>query len=648
MTASPQASMKARPRRSIRRASGGRPSVPPARPAASRGAELLRAYGSAALVPALALGFIAAGAVLARAADGKDAARAWALGLVLTGAPVVWRTAGGMLRGRFAADVVAMLAVVTAVALRQPLAGLVIVLMQTGGEALERYARGRASEAVRELEAAAPRVAHRIVGDAIEDVDADGVEAGDLLLVRPGELVPCDGVVEAGSSHLDASRLTGEPVPVRASPGTPVMSGSANQEGALRIRASAPAREGRYARIVELVRAAQESRAPIQRLADRYAVWFTPVTLAVCALAWGASGDPLRALAVLVVATPCPLILATPVAIIGGINRAARRQVVVRQGGALEQLAQVRVAVLDKTGTLTIGLPQVAGVTAAPGVEADEALRLAAAVEQGSGHLLARTLVAAARERGMALPPADHVVEAAGRGVRGRVEGRAVAVGSLRYVAEVAPDSAGELRTLDAPSGGLRAFVAVDGRAAARVDYADRIREGVGRLFGELRALGVGRLVMVSGDHADRAGEVATALGVDEAHAELLPEQKVDVVRRLVDGGAKVVMLGDGTNDAPALAAATVGVALAGHGGGISAEAADVVILADDPARLADAVRIGRRTLRIARQSIRAGLGLSAAAMCFAAAGLIAPTAGALLQELIDVAVILNALRASR
>ena len=615
---------------------------------AGRAAEARHARWMGALLPGAALLFIAGGALLGVWLGAVQRARAWEIGLVLTGAPVVWHTVRGMLRGHFAADVVAMLAVVTAVALDQPLAGLVIVLMQTGGEGLERYARGRASDAVRALEAAAPREAHRVVGTEIEEIDADGVEAGDLVLVRPGELVPCDGVVEEGRSHLDASRLTGEPVPVSASPGTHVMSGSANQEGPLRVRASAPAREGRYARIVELVRAAQESKAPIQRLADRYAVWFTPLTLVVCAVAWAASGDPLRALAVLVVATPCPLILATPVAIIGGINRAARRQVIVRQGGALEQLASVRVAVFDKTGTLTIGMPEVAGVTAAPGMDADRALRLAAAVEQGSGHLLARTLVTAAKGRGMEIPPATDVVETAGRGVLGRADGHAVAVGSLRFVSTAAPDAAASLRVLDASAGGLRAFVAIDGRAAARVDYADRIRDGIGRFFAELHALGVARLVMVSGDHADRTGEVAAAVGIDELHAELLPEEKVAIVRELVEAGARVVMVGDGTNDAPALAAATVGVALAGRGGGISAEAADAVILADDPARLADAIRIGQRTLRIARQSIRAGLGLSAAAMCFAALGLIAPTAGALLQEAIDVAVILNALRASR
>ncbi|HET6763135.1 MAG TPA: HAD-IC family P-type ATPase, partial [Longimicrobiaceae bacterium] len=375
--------------------------------------------------------FIAAGGILRLAAPASGyGAWTWGAGLVLTGVPVVWRTVRGMLRGHFASDVVAMLAVAAAMALRQPLAGLVIVLMQTGGEALEAYARGRASDAVRELEEAAPRHARVVRGDAVVEVDADDVLAGDLLLVRPGELIPCDGVVEQGHSQVDASRLTGEPVPVGAGPGTEVMSGSVNGHSPLRIRASAPAREGRYARIVQLVRAAQESKAPIQRLADRYAVWFTPVTVVVCAVAWGLSGDPLRALAVLVVATPCPLILATPVAIIGGINRAARRQVIVRQGGALEQLAQVTVAVFDKTGTLTVGLPSVQGVTPAPGVDAGHALCLAAAVEQGSGHLLARTLVQAAERTGAPIPTAEHVVESAGRGVRGRVGGHDVAVGS--------------------------------------------------------------------------------------------------------------------------------------------------------------------------------------------------------------------------
>jgi heavy metal translocating P-type ATPase len=565
---------------------------------------------------------------------------------VLTGLPVVASTIRGAFRGRFAADLVATLAIVTALILDQPLPGLIVVLMQTGGEALEDYARGRASAAVRDLEAAAPTVAHRVTPDGVADVPADAIAIAETILVRPGELVPCDGVVTDGRSHVDAAQLTGEPVPLVAEPGVKLLSGSRNLEGPLTLRVLAPARESQYARIVELVRTAQASKAPIQRLADRYAVWFTPLTLIVCAVAWGASGDANRVLAVLVVATPCPLILAAPVAIVGGINRAARRQVIVRHGTALEQLGTVDTAVFDKTGTLTIGRPAVSRVLAVAPFTDDEVLRLAGGVEHRSGHLLARTLVDEVERRRIPVPDAGSVIETAGQGVVGRVDGVEVAVGGWPFVAGLA--AARGAPPLDRmPGEGLRAYVTVDGRAAGVVEYADAVRQTAAPLIERLRRLGIRRVVLLSGDSADNATTVARMVGVDDARGDLLPQDKVEVVRSLTAGGERVVMLGDGTNDAPALGVATVGIALASGGGGITAEAADAVILGDDPDRLADAVEISRRTMRIARQSIWIGLGLSGAAMLIAAAGYIPPTVGALLQEAIDVAVILNALRAA-
>lgn len=570
-------------------------------------------------------------------------------GLALTGTPVVWQTLRGALAGRFAADLVAMLAIVTALILREPLAGLIVVLMQTGGEALERYAQGRASEAVRELEAAAPRIAHRIVDGVVEDVAAEMIRVGDELLLRPGELLASDAVVLEGRSHVDASRLTGEPVPVSAHQGVALLSGSLNIEGPLTVRATAPASESQYARIVELVRSAQESKSPLQRLADRYAVWFTPLTLAVCAGAYLLSGDPDRVLAVLVVATPCPLILATPVAVVGGINRAARQGIIFRHGTALEQLGRVGVAVFDKTGTLTIGRPKVERVLTTSGFTPDQLLRWAGSVEQGSGHLLARTLVQEANERGVILPEGKQIVEAPGQGVSGEVDGHSVAVGGWSFVVHRHPAAEPALRDLlgHAPDAGLRAYVAVDGRGAGFVEYADRLRPGLDGFISRLRQLGLSRIVLLSGDDQANATAVARAVGIEEALGDLLPEEKVAYVQRIMKEGARVLMVGDGTNDAPALSTATVGIALASGGGGISAEAADAVILADDPTRLLDAVTISRRTLRLARQSIWAGLGLSSAGMIFAGLGYIPPVAGALLQEAIDVAVILNALRAA-
>lgn len=603
----------------------------------------------AALPGIVATGVIALGAAMrVWPATAPRVIVVWEIGLILVGAPVVWRTVRGILVGRFAADIVATLAIVAAVLLVHPLPGLIVVVMQTGGEALERYAEGRASAAVRELEAAAPRTAHRLRDGDIEDIPVGEVAVGDRLLVRPGEMIPCDAMVVGGRSHVDVSRITGEPVPVSAVPGTRLLSGTLNGEGMLTVRALALARESQYARIVELVRSAQASKAPLQRVADRYAVWFTPLTLAICLAAYVASGDVVRVLAVLVVATPCPLILATPVAILGGINRAARRQIVIRNGTALEQLGAVSTAVFDKTGTLTIGRPAVSRVLPQDALDEHDVLRLAAAVEQGSSHQLARTVVEAARAANLDIPEADWVREDPGRGVYGEVDGRAVAIGSAGFVADRHPAARPALGALDGAPAGLRAIVAVDGAPAGIVEFADRTREELGRSIARLAELGVRRIVMVSGDHLENARAVGDEVGIAEVYGDLLPEQKVAIVRGLVAGGGTVMMVGDGTNDAPALSAASVGVALAGHSGGIVAEAGDVIVLADDLGRVGEAIEIGHRTMRIARQSIWVGLGLSGLGMIAAAVGALPPVAGALLQEGIDLAVILNALRASR
>ena len=567
--------------------------------------------------------------------------------LVLTGVPVIWKTVRGMLRGHFASDVVATLAIGTAVVLQQPIAGLVIVLMQTGGELLERYAEGRASAAVRELEAQAPQRAHRVRAGTTEDIAADDVAVGDQLLVRPGEMIPCDGVVTLGLSHLEVARLTGEPSPERVSVGSVVRSGAVNIESALHVRATARSSESLYARIVELVRSAQAQKSPIQRLADRYAVWFTPITLAACAGAWFGSHDPLRVLAVLVVATPCPLILATPVAIIGGINRAARNQIIVRSGAALELIGGIDTAVFDKTGTLTIGYPEVATVLSIGTLDERELLTFAAAVEHHSGHLLARSVVSEAEQRGIVLESANGTVETPGRGVTGTVLGRRVSVGALSYVAAEQPTAASQLITAQNVGRGLRAYIAIDGAAAGVISFADKTRDGLPQFFADLRTLGITRTLLVSGDHEQNVADLARTLGITEARGDMLPDQKVAVIRQLLEDGHRVLMTGDGTNDAPALSAATVGIALAAHGGGISAEAADIVLLADDVTRVATAIRIGRRATMIARQSIVAGLVLSGIGMVAAALGYIPPTVGAVLQEAIDVAVIVNALRAS-
>ncbi len=571
--------------------------------------------------------------------------RLWLVGLVLLGLPITWRTLRGALRGRFAADLVASLAILTAIVLQHPIPGLVVVLMQTGGEALERYASGRASRAVEELEAAAPRRANRLRGTVVEEIASERVEVGDRLLIRPGEMIPCDGMVIEGYSHVDASRLTGEPVPVTAEPGIALMSGSLNLEGPLTLEATTLAGESQYAKIVQLVRNAQLSKSPLQRMADRYAVAFTPLTLGVCLVAYLGSGDALRVLAVLVVATPCPLILAAPVAMIGGINRAARRSVIIRHGEALERLGQVTSALLDKTGTLTIGRPTVSGILPRDPLTVEEVLAFAAAVDAGSGHMMARSIVQAAAEHAVTIPHATGVTEHPGQGVIGRVSGRDVALGARSFIVSRHPGLAADWSQNHAV--GLRAWLAVDGEAGGVIEFADQLRPEARRLVAGLKDLGLHRIVLVTGDDAGHAQAIASSVGIAEVRAGLLPADKVSVVEELEKSGERVMMLGDGTNDAPALTRASVGVALAATGGGITAEAADVVILADDASRVIEAVRISRRTVRIAKQSVWAGLVLSGVGMIIAAFGYLPPTAGAILQEVIDVAVILNALRSS-
>ena len=600
-----------------------------------------------ALLPILALLLIVVGAVLHYRVSPSLAVEVWMIGLIATGAPVIWGTLRAAGRGRFATDVVATLSIVGAVLLGQPFAGLVIVLMQTGGEALERFAEGRASAAVRALEEAAPRIAHRIVGGHVDDVPVSIVEVGDELLVRPGDLVPCDGVVTEGESELDTSSLTGEAAPVSARPGTPLLSGTHNGFGALRVRTTARAAESQYERIVHLVRTAQASKAPLQRLADRYAIWFTPVTLVLCAFAVWMTHDWNRALAILVVATPCPLILATPVAIIGGINRAAKRHIIIRNGGALERLGTAHVAVFDKTGTLTIGKPRLSAVRVARGFEQTDVLRWSAAVEEGSSHLLGRVIVDGARAAGIAIPRATESLEAPGQGVAANVEGHTVRVGARAFVLPYCDSGVLDAAALEQSDATLRAYVEVDGRLAAVIEYADEVRQELPHVLKTLRAKGIARIVLLSGDHAPIARALAQQVGIEETYGDLLPGDKAGFIERLRAEGGTVLMIGDGINDAPALTAADVGIALAAHGGGITAEAADVIVLVDSLEPVPEVIAIGARTIRIARQSIWVGLGLSGLAMLVAAFGGLPPAMGAALQEVIDVAVIINALRSS-
>jgi len=585
---------------------------------------------------------LAAAAAARFSADRPQAASLILFATLLAGGlPLVAATVRGLLRGRFAADVVAAMAIVGAMVLGEYFAGSIIVLMQAGGEALEAYAMRKASQSLEALLERAPRIARRRRAGAIEDVAAELVAAGDELVLRPGDMVPVDCDVTEGSSAVDESALTGEPAPRQAGPGVTLLSGSINLEGALVVRAIRPASESQYQQIVRLVVAARSEKAPIQRLADRYAVWFTPATLVMCLVAWLVDRQPTSVLAVLVVATPCPLILATPVAVIAGIGRAARRGIIIRHGGAIEEVGRVQAVVFDKTGTLTLGAPVVDGVTATDSLSANEVLRLAAAAEQLSSHHLGQAISRAGVRAFGALPHADAFRETAGAGIEARVEQRTVAVGAAHWLPCGGAIPAAAMDTVST------AHVCVDGRYVGSIRFADRLRDEAPALIRTLHALGIRHIAMLTGDRREPAEAIAREAGIATVHAALLPAQKVEILGELRRTWRQVAMVGDGINDAPALAAATVGIAMGAHAPAAAAQAADVVLLVDDVGRVAETITIGRRTRRIALQSIGIGLGVSGALMVIAALGHIAPTVGALLQEALDVAVILNALRAT-
>jgi heavy metal translocating P-type ATPase len=549
-------------------------------------------------------------------------------------------------------DAIALLAMVAALAMGEYLAGAVVALMLSGGNALEDYAAGKAKRELRSLLEHAPRVAHRYADSGLEEIDAEMIAPGDRLMVRSGEVVPADCLIESGSTSIDESAVTGESLPVSVTPGEILRSGTLNLGNPIDVTAARSAADSTYAGIVRLVRSAESERAPFVRLADRYAAIFLPVTLIVAAAAWIGSGDEVRALAVLVVATPCPLILATPIAIISGVSRAARRGIVVKGGAAIEALGDARTILLDKTGTLTKGEPQISRIAPLDGFDREQLLFYAASLDQASAHVLAESLAAAARGRGFDLSPPADTDEEPGQGIEGLVEGRQVALGRLAWVER------GLGRTLDpgvkrslgsAAPGSATITVAIDGELAGAIELADPLRDDAGEMIAAVQAAGLDRLVLVTGDDRRVADRVAASVGLTEVLAECSPQRKLEVVRAERERGAgAVVMVGDGVNDAPALALADVGIAMGARGATAASESADAVLTVDRVDRVADAIRIGRRSLRVARQGIIAGMGLSGIAMGFAALGYLTPVAGALLQEAIDVAVILNALRVLR
>lgn len=582
------------------------------------------------------------GTVLLATGRAQAADALWAAVTLLSALPALAVVLGMLRRGRIGADLIAVLALLGSVAFAEYLAGILIAVMLATGQTLEAYARRRASGDLRSLLRHAPRSARRRAPHGgVEQIALDDVRPGDLLLVAPGEILPVDGDT-TNPTLLDESVLTGESLPVERPAGDRLRSGAVNAGPSFEMTARATADRSTYAGIVQLAQRASAERSPTVRIADRYAAAFLPLSLAVAGAAWWISGDPVRALAVLVVATPCPLLLATPIAIVSGLSRTARRGVVVRDGAALEALGQSTTLLVDKTGTLTAGRPRVADVVAAPEHSPDRLLALAAAVELLSGHVLAAAVVREATARRLRIPRAEAVTEEPGTGAEGRVEGHGVRVG--RPGGQL-PDWAREVRERAEAEALAVALVEIDGRPAGAILLHDRIRHDAPRTVRRLRQAGLRRIVMLTGDRPGAAAQIAEHLGLDDAVCECTPADKTERVRDEASR-AVTIMVGDGVNDAPALVAAQVGVAMGARGATASAQVADAVLTVDRLDRLADTVVVARRSRRIGVQSAVAGMGLSLVAMAVAAVGLLPPAAGALLQEAIDVVVILNALRA--
>lgn len=585
--------------------------------------------------------------VLVLAAMGATSAPRW-LATGYVGVFIVWTLVGmvrDVLRGHVGLDILAVVAMIATLAVGEYLASLIVVLMLSGGEALEDFAGRRARRDLTALLDRSPRIAHVVRSDSadsdeVEDRAVDDVAIGDVLLVRPSEIVPVDGLLLTSSGTFDESSLTGESMPVSREAGGEVLSGAINGTRAVRIRATRLSADSQYQQIVALVQGAQDSRAPVVRLADRFAIPFTAIALVLAGTGWALSGDPTRFAEVLVLATPCPLLIAAPVAFLGGLSRAAKTGVIMKSGAVIEQLAGVRSVAFDKTGTLTEGRPDLVEVRPAEGFTADEVLLLAASAEQYSSHVLAEGIRRAALDRGLQLLATDDASEVATNGVEAVLNGRRVVVGKPAYIAALAP----ETHPAILGPGEAAAYVAIDGRFAGVLVLADDPRAESSRVVAWLRMNGVERITMLTGDAHPTATSIALQVGIEEVHADLLPPEKVYLAAQLHP--RPVMMVGDGVNDAPVLAAADIGVAMGAKGATAAGDAADVVILVDSLAKIVDAVSIGRHTLRVALTAIWIGIGLSIGLMIVAMTGAIPAVAGALTQELVDLATIVYALRA--
>ena len=541
--------------------------------------------------------------------------------------------------GKYGVDLLAILAVVATLSVSEYWAAMVILVMLTGGDALEDYAAKKANTELKALLDNSPRRAHVVSPTGTTDVAVDDVKVGQHVVVKPGELVPVDGVVITGHSDFDESSLTGEARPVAKTVGSPVMSGALNGDEAVTIKVTKLAKDSQYQQLVKLVKEAESTPAHFVRLADRYAVPFTIAAVAISLVAWGISQDPRRFAEVLVVASPCPLILAAPVAMVSGMSRASRNGIVVKTGSVLEKLAGAKTGAFDKTGTITNGHLTVARVLPAAEVTTERLLHLAASAEQDSSHILARSLIKYTSAKQISLAPVANLSEVTGRGITATIEGHQVKVGKLSFVA---PQSAQAALTTTA------IYVSVAGQYYGAISFTDHVRPEAAATVARLKHLGVTNLMMLTGDQRAIAQQVAKKVGITAVKADLLPEDKIAALKAVPDDRHPLFMVGDGVNDAPSLATADVGIAMGANGSTAASETADVVILKDDLAKVAKAVAISKDTLRIAKQAVLIGIAICTALMLIASLGVIPAFIGAMLQEVIDTVSILWALKARK
>ena len=590
--------------------------------------------GFAMVAAVVALGLQLSGFELA-----KNILLAFAAGLVSI--PVVIDMIKTLRSGHFGVDVLAITAIVTAIILQEYWAAMIIVLMLTGGEALEDYAQRRAKKELSTLLSNRPKIAHIKRGGKTIDVKASQVEPGDRVVILPGEVVPVDGTIIDGATNVDEASITGESIPVLKQVGDELLSGSINIDGAIIIRASNTAANSQYEQIIKLVKAATNGQSPFVRMADRYSVPFTAIAFMIAGAAWFVSGDSMRFLEVMVVATPCPLLLGAPIAIISGMSRAARNGVIIKTGSALEQLAAVKTIAFDKTGTLTQGLPAVNEITTYGSFTKSEVLQAAAALEQSSTHVLASAITAHAATKSIKLQKAKHVTEQTGHGLTGRQNGKEVLVGHLSLLSEAGITLPASFKTNSIKQ--TVTYVAIGGQFAGTITFKDELRPEATSMIKRLRALKIRNFALISGDNEAACLAIAKRLDITDVYPDCLPSEKIQAIEQMK---GPVAFVGDGVNDAPVLTSADVGIALGARGSTAASETADVIIMHDDVARVAASVEIAKRTMFIAKQSVLIGIVISVALMAAFATGRFTAVQGALIQEVVDVIVIINALRA--